>query len=123
MIYAACDLAFVGGSLVPRGGHNVMEPAALGIPVLFGPHMENFSSAAVALTEAGAGFIARDAEELAALVLRLSADPTARRVASSMARKVVETNRGAMERTVALIEEAQQPASVEQGLPLARSSC
>jgi len=113
----------VGGSLVPRGGHNVMEPAALGKPVLFGPHMENFSSAAIALIDAGAGFAARDAEELSSLVLRLSADPVARRVASAMARKVVETNRGAMDRTLALIEELAQTAPVEPRGPLARSIC
>jgi 3-deoxy-D-manno-octulosonic-acid transferase len=123
MLYAACDLAFVGGSLVPRGGHNVMEPAALGKPVLFGPHMENFSSAARALAEAGAGFVARDAEELATLVLRLSTDRSARRVASSIARRVVESNRGAMDRTLALLEEVQGPASTEAELALARSSC
>ncbi len=123
MLYAACDLAFVGGSLVPRGGHNVMEPAALGKPILFGPHMENFSSAARALAEAGAGFVARDAEELATLVLRLAGDPAARRVASAIARRVIETNRGAMDRTLALIEEAQESVLSEAGLPLARSSC
>jgi 3-deoxy-D-manno-octulosonic-acid transferase len=123
MLYAACDLAFVGGSLVPRGGHNVMEPAALARPVLFGPYMENFSSAAAALTDAGAGFTARDGEQLAALVLRLATDPVARRVASSMALKVVETNRGAMDRTLALIEKVQRPASAEQRSPVARSTC
>ena len=123
MLYAACDLAFVGGSLVPRGGHNVMEPAALARPVLFGPHMENFSSAALALTEAGAGFAARNAEELAALVLRLSTDPVARRVASAMARKVVEMNRGAMDRTIALIGEMQQSAPAAPRGPLARTAC
>lgn len=123
LLYAACDLAFVGGSMVPRGGHNVMEPAALAKPVLFGPHMENFSSAAVALRDAGAGFTARDAEELAALVLRLATDPVARRVASSMALKVVEKNRGAMDRTLALIEEVQRPASAELRRPVARSTC
>jgi 3-deoxy-D-manno-octulosonic-acid transferase len=100
-----------------------MEPAALARPVLFGPHMENFSSAAMALAEAGAGFTARDAEELATLVLRLSTDPVARRVASCMAQKVVERNRGAMDRTIALIEEVQRPAPVEQRGPLARSTC
>jgi 3-deoxy-D-manno-octulosonic-acid transferase len=122
-LYAAADLAFVGGSLVARGGHNVMEPAALGLPVLFGPHMDNFRAAARALTEAGAGFVARNADELAALVVRLAEDRTAYRVAASMARRVVQANRGAMNRTVDLIEEASRSARVTPGVPLARTSC
>lgn len=105
-IYAAADLVFVGGSLVRRGGQNILEPAALGKPVLFGPHVENFRAAATALTEAGGGFVARDGGELAALVVRLFGDPAARRVAGTMARRVVEANRGATSRTIAIIEEA-----------------
>jgi 3-deoxy-D-manno-octulosonic-acid transferase len=109
-IYAASDLVFVGGSLVRRGGHNVLEPAALGRPVLFGPHMENFRAAAEALTAAGAGFVARDGDELGRLLLRLLSDRAGYAVASAMARRVVEANRGALDRTLALVEEALAPA-------------
>jgi 3-deoxy-D-manno-octulosonic-acid transferase len=123
LLYAACDLAFVGGSLVPRGGQNVLEPAALGKPVLFGHHVENFGAAARALAEAGAGFAARDGEELAALALRLAEDATARRVASTMARRVVAANRGAMDRTLALLDEVDPPGAADRRFPLARSSC
>ncbi|MBI4169303.1 MAG: 3-deoxy-D-manno-octulosonic acid transferase [Acidobacteria bacterium] len=108
-IYAAADLVFVGGSLVRRGGQNILEPAALGKPVLFGPHVDNFRAAATALTEAGGGFVARDGEELAGLAVRLLGDPAARRVAGAMARRVVEANRGATSRTIAIIVEALGP--------------
>src|SRR5262249_11616494 len=63
-VYAAADLVFVGGSLVPRGGQNVLEPAAQGRPVVFGPHTENFRAIAGALVSAGGGFVAHDAEEI-----------------------------------------------------------
>ena len=56
-LYAVADVVFVGGSLVPRGGHNMIEPARLGKPVLFGPHTENFREAAALLVEAGGGLI------------------------------------------------------------------
>lgn len=104
-IYAAADLVFVGGSLVPRGGHNILEPAALGKPVLFGPHMENFSEPARALTDAGGGFVARDGAELGRLAVRLLSDRPAYRVACDMATRVVEANRGAMDRTLEVVEE------------------
>ena len=105
-IYAAADLVFVGGSLVPRGGQNVLEPAALGKPVLFGPLTDNFRAASEALVSAGAGFVARDGEELGRLLVRLLDDRASYRVASTMARRVVETNRGALLKTMTMIEEA-----------------
>jgi 3-deoxy-D-manno-octulosonic-acid transferase len=108
-IYAASDLVFVGGSLVRRGGHNVLEPAALGRPVLFGPHMENFRAAAEALTSSGAGFVAKDGDELGRLLLRLLSDRAGYAVASAMARRVVEANHGALDRTLALVEEVLAP--------------
>ncbi len=119
-IYAAADLVFVGGSLVPRGGQNVLEPAALGKPVLFGPSMDNFRSAAAALAEAGAGFMARDAGELADLAVHLLTDRTASRVAGTMARRVVEANRGALGRTILMIEEAIGPRPGATGVVAAR---
>lgn len=105
-LYAAADLVFVGGSLVPRGGQNVLEPASLGKPVTFGPHMQNFRAAAEALVDAGAGFMAHDGEELARCLLRLLEDRAGYRVASTMAARVVEANRGALPKTMAMIEEA-----------------
>ncbi|OGC86813.1 MAG: hypothetical protein A2142_04685 [candidate division Zixibacteria bacterium RBG_16_48_11] len=62
-IYSVADVAFVGGSLVPLGGHNPLEPAVFGIPVLFGPYMEHSQAAAELLLESGLGFKVRDEEE------------------------------------------------------------
>ena len=94
--YAAADLAFVGGSLVPTGGHNVLEPALLGLPVLFGPHMFNFTEAGERLLEANAAWPVADAVELVAQADRLLSDPTLRQDAGQRGRAVVERHRGAL---------------------------
>ncbi len=109
--YAAADVAFVGGSLVPIGGHNLLEPAALGIPILTGPN--NFNSAEVArlLTERGGALIVRTPAELAAQLTRLFADGAARAAMGSAARECVDSNRGALARLLALIEPLLPPAS------------
>ncbi|MEK6806688.1 MAG: lipid IV(A) 3-deoxy-D-manno-octulosonic acid transferase [Pseudomonadota bacterium] len=100
---AAADLAFVGGSLVPVGGHNVLEPAALGLPVLFGPFMHNFLGAAQLLTEAGAGQES-DVEDLSGDVLRLLNDPATCSRMGEAGRKAVEANRGALARLLKLLD-------------------
>jgi 3-deoxy-D-manno-octulosonic-acid transferase len=105
-VYAAATLAFVGGSLVPRGGQNLLEPAAQGKPVLFGPHVENFRAVARDLGAQGGGFMARDPSDLAALVLRLASDKAALDAAGASARRVVEGNRGALTRTLDYLEAA-----------------
>jgi len=102
--YAAADLAFVGGSLVPTGGHNVLEPALLGLPVLFGPHMFNFTEASERLLEAAAAWEVTDAEELAVTVDWLLADPQQGRDAGQRGRHVVERHRGALAALLAHIE-------------------
>ena len=110
-IYTAADLVFVGGSLARHGGQNVLEPASIAKPVVFGPHMENSRAASESLVAAGAGFVARDGEEMGRLLVRLLTDRAGYRVASAMAARVVEANRGALEKTMAMIEEALAPAS------------
>jgi 3-deoxy-D-manno-octulosonic-acid transferase len=102
-LYAAADAAFVGGSLVPVGGHNLLEPAALGLAPISGPHLFNFQQIGQLLTDAETLLVAHDAAELAARIERLLADPAERRSAGRRARAVVEANRGALERTLALI--------------------
>ena len=90
--------------LVPIGGHNLLEPAALSLPILAGPH--NFNSADIAkmLVEHGAVRIAQDAPTLAALVGDLLADPTARASMGASGRKAVDDNRGAVARLMQFLE-------------------
>jgi 3-deoxy-D-manno-octulosonic-acid transferase len=89
---------------VPIGGHNLLEPAALGLPVLAGPN--NFNSADVAklLVESGAVRLVHDAGELAAAVGELLADPAARSGMGARGRRVVEENRGAVRRLMEFLE-------------------
>lgn len=104
LLYAAADVAFVGGSLVAVGGHNVLEPAALGVPVLFGRHMFNFAEAEQLLLTAGGG---QCVDAGAALVTQLEdwlTDAQARARASAAAAQVVAQNRGALARLLGIIE-------------------
>jgi 3-deoxy-D-manno-octulosonic-acid transferase len=102
--YAAADLAFVGGSLVPVGGHNLLEPAALGVPILTGPHTSNAPEVAQLLTARGAARVVHDAAELGTQVNALIADPGGRAAFGARARASVDSNRGALARLLALIE-------------------
>jgi 3-deoxy-D-manno-octulosonic-acid transferase len=95
--YAAGEVAFVGGSLKPFGGHNLLEPAALGLPVLAGPHQDNAPEVAARLEEAGGLRIVRDATELAAAAGALLADPGESAAMGGRARGAVHANRGALE--------------------------
>jgi 3-deoxy-D-manno-octulosonic-acid transferase len=103
--YAAADVAFVGGSLVPIGGHNLLEPAALGLPVLSGPAQFNAPQIAEALGAQGALTLVHDAEELAAALARLLSDQHARAQQGAAGRAAIEANRGALTRLVQLVEE------------------
>ena len=104
LFFAAADVAFVGGSLVPTGGHNLLEPAALGVPVLFGPHVFNFAEVSGMLVERAAGRQVRGARELAALVCELFQDPDRRHAMGESGREAVVENRGALERLMAVLE-------------------
>ncbi len=96
LFYAASDLAFVGGSLVAKGGHNVLEPALLGLPVLFGNHMFNFSEIGQRLLAAKAAWQVKDSAELAATVGRLLANPELCQHIGKRGQAVVECHRGAL---------------------------
>jgi len=102
--YAAADVAFVGGSLVPIGGHNLLEPASLGLPVLSGPN--NFNSADVArlLVECGAVRLVEDAAGLSDAIGELLAHPAARTTMGANGKKAIEANRGAVGRLMAFLE-------------------
>ncbi len=97
-LFAAADCAFVGGSLVAVGGHNPLEPAALGLPVLTGPHWFNFAGVYPALMAAGGAREVADAGGLAAALGDWFDDAAARHDAGARARGVVEANRGTLER-------------------------
>jgi 3-deoxy-D-manno-octulosonic-acid transferase len=99
-LYGAADLAFVGGSLAPIGGHNLLEPAALGVPVLTGHELANFVEVAEVLREADALVEVADEAALAAALARLFADEAERRRLGEAGRAVVAANRGALERTL-----------------------
>lgn len=105
LFYAAADVAFVGGSLVPVGGHNVLEPALLGLPVVFGPHMFNFAEASRQLLEAQAAWQVADTGELAATVSRLLTDAALRQVAGRRGMALVAANRGALEKLLGMIKD------------------
>jgi 3-deoxy-D-manno-octulosonic-acid transferase len=102
--FAAADVAFVGGSLVAVGGHNVLEPAALGLPVLFGPQMHNFIAARDLLLAVGAAQEVANAAALAATVAQLLGDGARRTAMGAAGRAAVDANRGALARLLALIE-------------------
>jgi 3-deoxy-D-manno-octulosonic-acid transferase len=95
--YALADSAFVGGSLVANGGHNLLEPAALAKPVLSGPHLFNFLEIAALLRDAGALQEVDDAEGLALAVRRCSNCPGCQRMAEA-GLKVMRANQGALQR-------------------------
>jgi 3-deoxy-D-manno-octulosonic-acid transferase len=98
------DAVFIGGSLVAGiGGHNVLEAAAVGKPVVFGPFMGNFPQISQGLIEAGGGFVARDAHELAEIASRLIADRAFTEDAGRRAADLVRVNRGATARTAAAV--------------------
>jgi len=103
VLYSAADIAFVGGSLARRGGHNVLEACAVGRPVLFGPHMFHFEEIASMALDHGAGRQVRDTAELVDAVDEWLRDPVSRVAAGEAAKRLVAVNRGALERTLELI--------------------
>jgi 3-deoxy-D-manno-octulosonic-acid transferase len=109
-IYSIGDIIFVGGSLIPQGGHNVLEPAAHAKPVLVGPHMFNFKDSYALLTQRDACLTVSSAEELAAAVKELLADHDKRKQMGENAIAVIVENRGASTRSAAYIK-----SIVEQG--------
>jgi 3-deoxy-D-manno-octulosonic-acid transferase len=100
MLYGVADVAFVGGSLVPTGGHNPLEPAAHGVPVVTGPEVFNFSEIFAALSAAGGMCQVEDADALGQVVVRLLDSGKDRDALSAAAKQVLESNRGAVARVL-----------------------
>jgi 3-deoxy-D-manno-octulosonic-acid transferase len=120
-LYASADVAFVGGSLVPIGGHNLLEPAALGLPVLTGPSHFNGKEIALLLLSRGAALQVANPQELAAALQRLLDQPAERRRIGDIGKSIIESNRGSVERLLDLIEPslpgAHQSAAAAQAHP------
>jgi 3-deoxy-D-manno-octulosonic-acid transferase len=104
LFYSASDVAFVGGSLVPIGGHNLLEPAALGLPVIVGPHLFNTQEIADLFSRVGALIRVADETELAEAVIGLFDDEAKARRLGEAGRRIVLDNRGALDRLLRLLE-------------------
>ncbi|HKY21641.1 MAG TPA: 3-deoxy-D-manno-octulosonic acid transferase [Vicinamibacterales bacterium] len=102
-VYQIATAVFVGGSLVDGGGHNILEPAVFGKPIVFGPHMQNFKEIAGAFVAHGAGIQVQNARELEDALLALLTDPVRRARLGAAARALVESNRGAKDKSLAVI--------------------
>jgi 3-deoxy-D-manno-octulosonic-acid transferase len=105
-LYAASDVAFVGGSLVRKGGQNILEACAVRVPVVFGPHMFHFEEIANLALARDAARQVQDVEELAAAVALLLEQPELRRAAGEAAHSLMEDNHGALQHTLRLMDDA-----------------
>ena len=108
-LYQVATVVFVGGSLVPAGGHNILEPAMFGKPIVFGPHMENFGEIADAFLANGAAVQVQDERDLDEAIVSLMGDPVRRARLGAAARALVEANRGAKDKTLAVITSLLPP--------------
>jgi 3-deoxy-D-manno-octulosonic-acid transferase len=115
--YRDAVVTFVGGTLAPVGGHNLLEPAVWGKPVLFGPHTDHCAEVAALLEEAGGGRRVMGADDLVRQCSEWLSDPDARDAVGQAARRVVVENQGALKRSLDLIESCLSPAPA-RALPL-----
>jgi 3-deoxy-D-manno-octulosonic-acid transferase len=115
-VYQIATVVFVGGSLVRAGGHNILEPAVFGKPIIFGPHMENFAEIADAFLSNDAAVQVRSDRELEAAVVSLMGDPVRRARLGAAARALVDANRGARGKTLAAIAGVMPPEDGERSV-------
>ena len=111
-LYAAADVAFIGGSLVAHGGQNLLEACAVHVPVVFGPHMFHFEEISAMALERGAARQVHDVQGLVAAVALYFEQPDLRRAAGNAAHTLVSDNRGALDRTLGLVEAALRVVDV-----------
>jgi 3-deoxy-D-manno-octulosonic-acid transferase len=104
LFFSLASVVFMGGSLVPIGGHNPIEPARLGAPILHGRHTDNFQDIYSAFDEDGAAILVRDTKDLADTAARLIADPRARALMTERARRLVEAGKGGLETSMRAID-------------------
>jgi len=105
LMYAASDVALVAGSLIPRGGHNILEPAALAKPVLTGPHIFNFADICNIFEQSGALVKVSGVDDLSKQLIRLMQDKDERDDLGQRARAVMDANRGALDKQLNVIRE------------------
>ena len=117
MFYAASDIAFVGGSLVPVGGHNLLEPAALGVPIITGPHMFNAQEIADSFVKHSACRMVADATELAATVDELLENMDKARELGANGLNILNNNRGALNRLLDVIDPLVAPPGDQSNAP------
>jgi 3-deoxy-D-manno-octulosonic-acid transferase len=101
--FGACEIAFVGGSLVPSGGHNMIEPAAWGVPILTGPHLFNFAEASRLLIEGNAMIVCDSPKNLADHCIELFENQQRRSEMGRAAHQIAEANRGALAQLLAVV--------------------
>jgi 3-deoxy-D-manno-octulosonic-acid transferase len=125
-VYQIATVVFVGGSLVPTGGHNILEPAVFGKPIVFGPYMENFAEIAAAFVSNGAAMQVRFERELDDALHTLMTDGVRRARLGAAARALVEANRGAKDKSLQVLSEllpqdptTSYPANVRPFRPIA----
>ena len=105
-LYAAADVAFVGGSMVPVGGHNILEAAAVGVPVMFGPHMENFKEIACGVLSHDAAIQCQNKDDLVKTILSLYQQPDYRQSLAEKGKAFVRYNQGAITRICTMLEQS-----------------
>jgi 3-deoxy-D-manno-octulosonic-acid transferase len=112
-LYQIATAVFVGGSLVDAGGHNILEPAVFGKPIVFGPYMQNFAEIAQTFLENGAAIQIQSGRDLESVMMDLLGDPVKRASLGAAARALVEANRGARGRSLSAIAQLVPPASAQ----------
>ena len=104
-LYALADIVFIGGSLIPHGGQNPIEPAIFSKAIIFGPYMSNFSSVAGAFLNNKAAVLVRDAQQLKDTCIRLLKEVMFKKELGERAKELVGQNRGASFRNIELIKQ------------------
>src|SRR5262249_54093118 len=111
-VYQIATAVFVGGSLVDHAGHNILEPAMFGKPIVFGPYMQNFKEIAEAFITNGAAIQVPSEHDFDEALLNLLSDPVLRARLGAAARALVEANRGAKDKTLGVISDLLPPSDM-----------
>ena len=120
-VYSIGDVIYVGGSMVPHGGHNILEPAAHGKPIIVGPHMFNFKEIYALLSQRGACLTVTDQESVTAVMTDLLTNQDVAKTMSRNSRAIIDENRDAAEKNILelqnLLKKQQQKAETDHASP------